>query len=301
MPLFTSEYLLSLIIYIFIWLVVALGLNILTGYCGQFSIGQAAFMAVGAFSSTLLASKLGFPFWAALPCAGIIAGLVGLIFGVPSFRVKGFYLALSTLAAQFIIIYVLIHFFDGDIGVHVSPPTLGAIDFSSDRNYYYIALVVAIIMTFFAKNIVRTRIGRSFIAIRDNDLAAEAMGINLLTHKLLAFFISCFYAGIGGALLAFYLGAALTSFYTLYDSIWYLGMIIIGGLGSIAGTIFGVCFIKALFEVSYIVGEASGISVALPDIFFGAVLLLFLILEPRGLAHRWEIFKTSYRLHPFSY
>ncbi len=300
-PFLLSEYIVSVFIYILIWLPVALGLSILTGYCGQFSIGQAAFMAVGGFSSALLVDRYGFSFWAALPCAGIIAGLVGVLFGAPSFRVKGFYLALSTLAAQFIIIYVLVHFFSGDTGVHVPAPTLGSIEFDNDQSYYYIVLVVAIIMTFFAKNIGRTRIGRSFIAIRDNEPAAEAMGINLYAHKLLAFFIGCFFAGIGGALIVFYIGAALTPFFTLYDSIWFLGMIIIGGMGSITGTILGVCFVKGLFELSYYIGEASGITVALPEVFFGVVLLLFLIIEPRGLYHLWEMFKTSYRLHPFPY
>ena len=169
LPLFTDLRWMSFINITMIYIIAVLGLNILTGYCGQISIGHAAFMAVGAYTSAILVTKLGFPFWVALPCAGIMAGLVGLIFGLPSLRVKGFYLVLATLAAQFIIMWVImrIRFLTGGYaGIKVPRPELGGIVFDTDQSYFYIIAVLLVIMTFLAKNIVRTKVGRAFIAIR---------------------------------------------------------------------------------------------------------------------------------------
>lgn len=308
-PLF-SGYILTVLIYICITIVVVMGLNLLTGLCGQISIGQSAFMGIGGFAAALIVLNSPLPFWAALPCAGIAAGLTGLIFGFPSLRVRGLYLALATLAAQFIIHYCLVHFLGGDVGLHVSPPELGGIVFASDRSYYYIVLVIALIMGLAAKNIARTRVGRALVATRDNDIAAEVMGVDIFRYKLLAFFVGCFYAGIAGALWVFYLGVASAEHYDLFQSIWYLGMIVVGGLGSIIGTVFGVVFIRVLQEITYVMAPAVGQALpaisgnvlgALPEIVFSLVVLLFLIFEPRGLHHRWEIFKTSYRLWPFAH
>ncbi|MEW6033263.1 MAG: branched-chain amino acid ABC transporter permease [Chloroflexota bacterium] len=310
LPLFLPAEYIYLAIYISVGIIAALGLNILTGFCGQISIGQAAFMGVGAFSAGILISRFQIPFWFAVPIAGITAGLVGLFFGIPSLRVKGLYLALATLAAQFIIHFVLVHFFGGDTGVHVKPPSLGPLVFATDRSFYYIALVSVILFTFLAKNIVRTRVGRAFIAIRDNDIAAEVMGIDIFRYKLLAFFIGCFFAGVAGALWATYMGLASVEHYTLLESVWLLGMIVVGGMGSIAGTIFGVVFIRVVEYLTQLVAPTLGTMVpalsgnllsALEILVFSLIILLFLIFEPRGLAHRWEIFKASYRLHPWAH
>jgi len=310
LPLVVRGYLVTFLINIGISLIVAMGLNLLMGYCGQISIGQSAFMGVGGFTAALLVLKLGLSFWLALPAAGLMAGFVGIIFGAPSLRLKGFYLALATLAAQFILLYVIIHFFGGGHGWRVPPPSIGGLALDSDPKYYYLVMVLAVILTYFAKNIARSRTGRAFVAIRDNDIAAETMGINVFFYKMLAFFIGCFYAGIGGALWVFWLGVASGAHYTLIESVWYLAIVVVGGLGSIVGTVFGTLFIRGIAEIAQRVGPAIGQAIpalaetltpSLPDIFIGLAIVLFLILEPRGLAHRWEIFKASYRLHPFSY
>jgi branched-chain amino acid transport system permease protein len=313
LPLFAGTRILSLMNIIGITVISVLGLNILTGYCGQISLGHAAFMAVGAYTSGILSVKLGFPFWIAMPCAGVVAGLVGLIFGLPAVRVKGFYLLLTTLAAQFIIMWIILHrpgLTGGAMGLDVPFPRLGGIVFDSDRSYYYIVIVTAIAMTVMAKNIVRTRVGRAFVAVRDNDLAAEVMGINPFAYKLLAFFIGCFYAGVAGSLWGHYLGHLATEHFTLLDSVWYLGMVIVGGAGSTLGAVLGAVSIRLLRDGVDVLTPllmrtfpaiSGGALAALGLASFAIVIVIFLIFEPRGLAHRWELFKASYRLWPYSY
>lgn len=312
LPLFGWDHLIGIINLTAIALVAVLGLNILTGLCGQISLGQSAFMGVGAYVSGFLAAEVGLSFWLALPCAGIGAGLVGLLFGLPSLRVKGFYLVLATVAAQFIIVYAIQHTpaLGGTAGLRLPPPQLAGIDFRLPENYYYITVGVTVLMVYFAKNLSRTRVGRAFIAIRDNDIAAEVMGINLFFYKLLAFFICSFYAGIAGALWGFYTRYIHPEHFTLVDSIWYLGMMVVGGMGSTAGAIFGTVFFKLLGELTSFLAPAlgdifpniaEGLWVGLALMVYGLIIVLFLMFEPRGIAHRWEVFKSSYRLWPYSY
>ena len=289
------------------------GLNLLIGYCHQLSFGHVAFVAVGAYTSAALGSKFGVPFWFSVPLAGLSAGLVGLFFGLPSLRVKGLYLALSTLAAHFIIMYIISHWDSvtgGTSGIKAPPASLGAIFFDNPRDYYYIVIIVTIIMTFLAKNLARTATGRAFMAIRDNDKAAEVMGISLFRYKLLVFFIGCFYAGIAGALLAHSVTIFDPDFFSLYDTIWYVGMLIVGGLGSTTGAIFGTVFLLGLkqvaFELAPIIGKAvpaisAGIAAGLAQMIFALIIIFFVVFEPRGLYHRWELFKSSYRLWPLPY
>jgi len=311
-PLFTGTYMLTVIITTMSIIIAALGIQILTGYCGQLSVGHSAFVAVGAYSSALLVSQSGLSFWIAVPVAGIAAGLVGLLVGLTSIRLKGFYLIISTLAAQFIIMYVIIHWTSvtgGSFGMSAPAPKLGGIEFATTQSYFYIVFVALLIATYVAKNIVRTNVGRAFIAIRDNDLAAEVMGIHLTAYKLLAFFIGCAFAGIGGALAAHARGVITPDSYTLVQSFWYLGYIIIGGLGTITGVFFGVIFVSSLnnglamflSSLSTIFPGAGSLLAPLMLVIFGLVIILFLTFEPRGLAHRWQIFKAYYRLWPFSY
>ncbi len=311
-PLFTGTYMLTIVITTMSIIIAALGIQILTGYCGQLSVGHAAFVAVGAYTSALLVSQSGLSFWIAVPVAAIAAGLVGLLVGLTSIRLKGFYLIISTLAAQFIIMYVIIHWTSvtgGSFGMSAPAPKLGGIEFATTQSYFYIVFVALLIATYVAKNIVRTNVGRAFIAIRDNDLAAEVMGIHLTVYKLLAFFIGCAFAGIGGALAAHARGVITPDSYTLIQSFWYLGYIIVGGLGTITGVFFGVIFISALnnglamflSSLSTIFPGAGSLLAPLMLVIFGLVIILFLIFEPRGLAHRWQIFKAYYRLWPFSY
>jgi branched-chain amino acid transport system permease protein len=290
------------------------GLNIVTGYCGQIHLGQAAFMAIGGYTSAILATEFHLPFYLCLPFAGLASTLVGIIFGLPAVRVKGFYLALTTLAAQFIIIYIIqtpaAPITKGVYSLHVPPAQLGPLVFDSEKKIYFLVMVVAILMGFFAKNLARTKIGRNFVAIRDNDLAAEVMGIHIFRYKILAFAICSFYAGVAGSLYAYSAGVITTDYFPLADSIWYVGMLIIGGMGSVLGPIFGTLFIRLLVEVTTaltpILTQAfprmgEGAFSSLSEFVFAMAIAFFLIGEPRGLAHRWEIFKNSYRLWPFSY
>ena len=309
-PLFFSDRILTIMTMIGIAIISVHGLNILTGYCGQISIGHVGFMAVGAYTSAILTAKLGWPFWAALPCAALAAGMAGLIFGLPSLKIKGFYLIMATIAAHFIIIWLVLQLQNitgGADGLAVPKPKIGSIVLKSKASYFYLVMIIACLATLLAKNIVRTRAGRAFVAIRDNDLAAEVMGISLWSYKLQAFFIGCVYAGVAGALLVHYYGFASVDQFPFMDSVWYLGMLIVGGMGSTAGAIFGAVSLKLLDELVTIVGPILSAAVAaqaaasLALITRGLVIILFLIFEPRGLAHRWGMIKAYYRLWPFSH
>jgi len=312
LPLYLGRYWLGVANLIGITLIAATGLNLLIGYCGQLSIGHAGFIAVGAYTSAVLTNRFEMPFLVGLVSAGLMAGVVGLIFGIPSVRVKGFYLAITTIAAQFIIIWVINHWgiTGGFTGITVPYASIGGFEFSSRSSQYYLIITIAALCVFFAKNIARTRLGRAFVAIRDNDLAAEVMGINLFFYKMLAFFIGCFMAGIAGALLAHWTGSITTENFTLSESILYIGMIIIGGLGTTLGPILGVIFIRLLQQTLMVMVVPflestkvlpAGFATGVTPMLFGLAIVLFLILEPRGLAHRWSLFKSAYRLWPFSY
>lgn len=309
-PLYFSDRILTILTIIGITVISVHGLNILTGYCGQISIGHVAFMAVGGYTSAVLCAKLGWPFWAALPCAALMAGMVGLLFGLPSLRVKGFYLIMATIAAHFIIIWFIIQLRNvtgGADGLAVPRPEIGDFVIKSKASWFYLVMIIACLATFLAKNIVRTRAGRAFIAIRDNDLAAQVMGVNLWSYKLLAFFIGCVFAGVAGSLTVHYVAFASPTQFPFMDSVWYLGMLIVGGMGSTAGAIFGAVSLKLLDELVTIVGPILARAVApqaaasLGLIMRGLVIIIFLIFEPRGLAHRWEKVKAYYRLWPFSH
>jgi len=309
-PLYFSDRVLTVLTIIGITVISVHGLNILTGYCGQISLGHAGFMAVGAYTSAVLCAKLGWSFWAALPCAALAAGLVGIIFGLPSLRVKGFYLIMATIAAHFIIIWLILQLYNvtgGADGLAVPRPEIFGLVLKSKGSYFYLVMIIACLATFLAKNLVRTRAGRAFIAIRDNDLAAEVMGVNLWAYKLLAFFIGCVFAGVAGSLLVHYIAFASVDQFPFMNSVWYLGMLIVGGMGSTAGAIFGAVSLKLLDELVTIVGPILSAAVApqaaasLSLIMRGLIIIIFLIFEPRGLAHRWQMVKAYYRLWPFSH
>lgn len=298
------------------WIIAVQGLNILVGYTGQISLGQAAFMLVGGYVSTLCVTYLGFSFFLALPIAALGAGLAGLIFGLPSLRVKGFYLAMATLAAQFIIPWLTRYTFPEYLGgtegrISAPVPKIGDFAFDEPARYIYITLGVLIVTTVLAANISRSRLGRAFVSIRDSDLAAELLGVNLFGYKLRAFFIAAMYAGVAGALKAHSQRAVGTEFgYGLIESIVMLGMLVVGGLGTNAGPFMGATFIIGMQEVSNWLGRTvaeampiemtARLQTSFRPIFFGVVLMLFLIFEPHGLARRWQLFKAAWRLRPFS-
>lgn len=314
LPLFASQGIVSLVNRICITIIAVQGLSILTGYTGQISLGQAAFMTTGGYISALLVGELGWPFLVALPVAALGAGLVGLIFGLPSLRVKGFYLAMSTLAAQFIIPWftrnVYPELLNGAQGLNVDVPVILGVEFNSPQRYLYLTLTVLILTTLIAFNISRSRLGRAFVAIRDHDLAAELLGVNPFSYKLQAFFLASVFAGLAGALAAHNIRHINSETFNLIDSIIFLGMLIIGGLGSNLGPIFGAILIELLTEgatlfgpffISVFPSTASGAVQALRPLFFGITLMVFLIFEPRGLAHRWQLIKAAWRLRPFSH
>ncbi|MBU2549311.1 MAG: branched-chain amino acid ABC transporter permease [Proteobacteria bacterium] len=311
-PFFASYYLIAFINITCITIIVVLGLQIVSGYCGQISFGQPAFMAVGAYASAILTTKVGLSFWLALPLSGVAAGIFGIIGGAPSLRIKGFYLAVATIAIHFVTMWLILHLkiTGATQGLNTTSPEFFGYPLDTDETMYFLIVTVMLIMTFGARNLARTKVGRAFVAIRDNDLAAEVMGMNLYYYKLLAFFISCFFAGVAGSLWAHLIMVVHPEQFTLNHALWYVGMIIIGGMGSIPGVFFGVFFVRVLDELVLFtapmlvawfpwlgMAPASSLSISA----FGAVLVFFLMFEPRGLAHRWEIFKTSYRLYPFAY
>lgn len=316
-PLWGSAYLVSTLNQIAYTVIAVQGLNILTGYAGQISLGQAAFMLVGGYVSTLVATHLGLSVFLAMPVGALGAGLVGILFGLPSLRVKGFYLVMATLAAQFIMPWFARHTFPdllggsgGRIGSPV--PRLGEFAFGEPSRYVWISLTALLVSTILAHNLERSRLGRAFVAIRDNDLAAELLGVNLFGYKLRAFFISALFAGMAGALRAHSqraIGPELG--YDLVESIFLLGMLVVGGLGSGLGPFLGATVIILLEDLANVTGSfaveifpraaAAGLLTSFRPLFFGLVLMLFLIIEPRGLAHRWRQLKASWRLRPFSY
>ncbi|MDX1995108.1 MAG: branched-chain amino acid ABC transporter permease [bacterium] len=313
------------IVRIAIFAIAVQGLNILVGYTGQISLGHAAFMTVGAYSGAILARELNFSFLLALPAAALITGAVGLLFGLPSLRVKGFYLAMATLAAQFIIPWVLRYplesLTNGARPLEVPTPYVLGFNLSHEAAFYYVAVPLAVFLFLAARNIIRTRTGRAFISVRDNDLAAELLGINVFSYKLQAFFLSALYAGIAGCLRAFEAQTIPpeTSLVQLGQSIELLAMLVIGGAGFPLGPIFGVSFLILLQE-RLIPGlntgmvdllrdnpnllpfvDVANVQASLTRILFGVALMIFLIIEPRGLAYRWEILKISWKIRPFSH
>lgn len=419
-----SDQYVGLIARVGIFIIAVQGLNLLVGYTGQMSLGHAAFMAIGAYGSAILARELGFTFWTALPASALLTGLIGLLFGLPSLRVKGFYLAMATLAAQFIIPWALrypmedltggtrplsvpapiigpfrsyadallsdsetqtfeagdpyfvdvitvrlsavsgayptIELIDpggrvlprGDVNMSVIEDASGnvtglsyiaskageyrvtvraedatasfsaqvsrskALSFATDIAMYYIIVPLAVLLMFLARNIIRTRTGRAFISVRDNDLAAELLGINVFATKLRAFFLSAVYAGIAGCLLAFERNSLALDMFQLDTSIEMLAMLIIGGAGFPLGAMFGVAFIRLLQEAAipmlrpwltdwlpqiFPFIDAVNITSAINPILFGGAIIIFLVLEPRGIAHRWEVFKVAWKIRPYSY
>ena len=310
-PLFASPYVLSAILIPFlIFSLAALGLNILTGYCGQLSLGTAAFMAVGAFASWNFIARIpGIPMLLAFVLGGLCAAMVGIAFGLPSLRIRGFYLAASTLATQFFVVWCLtkIPYLTGNSSsgvITAQQINIFGYAFDTPAAKYMLVLAVVALMALLAKNMVRSNVGRSWMAVRDMDVAAEVIGFRPMRTKLLAFAVSSFYCGVAGALYAYaYLGTVEPEAYNLDLSFRILFMIIIGGVGSILGSFLGAAFIVLLPVFLNIVahGMALPTSVAsnLELMVFGALIIFFLIVEPHGLARLWQVGKEKLRLWPF--
>jgi branched-chain amino acid transport system permease protein len=315
-PLIANEYWLgSIMIPLLVLSLAAIGLNILTGYAGQLSLGTAGFMAVGAFAAYNFTVRLP---WLPLPVtfllSGLMAALVGILFGLPSLRIKGFYLAVATLAAQFFIEWVFTHFgwFTNysSSGVISAPPMhIAGFAIDTAEKKYMLTLVFVTLMALAAKNMARSSIGRSWCAVRDKDISAEVIGIPLMKTKLSAFGISSFYCGVAGALWTFcYLGTVEPAAFDLARSFSVLFMIIIGGVGTILGSFLGAGFIVLLPILLNNLAATLGHGTLQADtmanlehIIFGGLIIFFLIVEPHGLARLWQIAKEKLRLWPFPY
>ena len=312
LPAFASSYWLDILNRILIAVVAATGLNILTGFTGQISLGNAAFLAVGGYATAFLAGRWNLPFPVVIPLAGLVTAAVGMVFGVPSLRLKGLYLAVATLAAHFVIEFTVTHWESmtgGVNGTSIPAAKLGPLVLDGDRKLYYLVLPLTTGLLLFAKNLFRTKVGKAFVAIRDQDISAEVMGVNVFRYKLLSFGVSSFYVGVAGALLAYQARIISPENFPITVAIDHLGMIIIGGMGSILGSIFGAVFITLLPELLRLAtGPLSASFPQLTTLFaslkmgvFGLAIVLFLVFEPDGMAARWHTIKNYWKLYPFSY
>jgi branched-chain amino acid transport system permease protein len=298
---------------ILINLIAAIGLQLLVGFTGLLSLGHAAFLGVGAYTSALLIVNFGLPFILTILIAGLVASFFGIIVGIPSLRIKGFYLMVATLAFQFVIDYIIIHWESltrGIRGIELPTPGLFGISLETNKAYFLFLFVLAVFFMWGAKNITRSKIGRALIAIRDNDVSAEIIGISIFRYKLLSFSVSAFYAGVAGALFAGQLRTAIPEDYTFLHSILFLAMVLVGGLGRMVGTVFGVIFITLVpvlldLLVSFIANVYDpNFTVYLgpmKELVFGGLIILFIILEPDGLVGVWIRIRDYFRIWPLPY
>jgi branched-chain amino acid transport system permease protein len=310
-PFIATPYFFSAILIPFlIFSLAALGLNILTGYAGQISLGTAAFMAVGAFASYNFMLRVpGMPILLAFVLGGVCAAIVGIVFGLPSLRIRGFYLAASTLATQFFVVWCLTKVpwftnYSSSGVITAQQINILGVHFNTPQEKYLLVLAIVAVMALLAKNMVRSTVGRSWMAVRDMDVAAEVIGFKIMKTKLTAFAVSSFYCGVAGALFAYcYVGTVEPEAYNLDLSFRILFMIIIGGLGSILGSFLGAGFIVLLpIVLSYIVhvtGLPNSVTSNVELMVFGALIIFFLIVEPHGLARLWQVAKEKLRLWPF--
>ncbi len=312
-PLFAGEYLISnIIIPFYCFALSAFGLNILAGYAGQISIGHAAFMAVGSYTSFILYGRYGIPLIPSILIAGLISAVVGTFFGLPSLRIKGFYLAIATLASQFIIEWVIVHWkwLSGGVFGTLEAPDMFIFGWLIDtavKKYFLTLCILCLLMTI-GKNLVRGQLGRNWMAIRDVDYAAEIIGVNLHRDKLIAFAVSTFYAGVAGSLITFcYIGSANIEEFNVLTSFALVGMIIIGGLGTILGSFLGAGFFVMMpiainqFLGSFMEVVPADILANIEAIIFGGLIVFFLIVEPYGMVRLWHTIKDKLRLWPFPY
>ena len=291
----------------------ALGLNLLTGYAGQISLAHASVLAIGAYTTAYLA-KLGVPFVLVIPAAGFVAAFTGCLIALPALRLKGLYLALATLAFFVIVDFAIRKagfLTGGAAGTHVPPPTLAGFTVAGDKAFYYLFILIATLCAVFAGNLQRTWVGRSLMAVRDSDIAAEMAGISVFRTKLLAFALASFYGGMAGSLLGYYLQFINPDNFGLSVSIAYIAMIIVGGMGSVTGSILGAVFMTLLPEVLRV--SVHGLSKVVPSLdvaskgafvegaVYGLVIILFLMFKPEGLARFWRDTLTYFRTWPFGH
>jgi branched-chain amino acid transport system permease protein len=308
-PFVASEYWLYLACLVAINVASTMGLNLLTGYTGLVSLGQAAFMGLGAYTVAILQLRLGTPMFFNLLAGGLVALTAGVLVGLPSLRVKGLYLAIATIAAGVIAHFCFAHFTaltGGSAGLSVPPAQLFGLQLDTSFRLYWVIVPITLLLLLGAANLFRTRIGRAFIAIRDRDISAEVLGIRLLPYKLLSFALSSFYAGVAGGLFAYFFRAVTPESFPLLMSVFFLAAVIVGGMGSVLGSVLGAVFmtlvpelLKLLVGVLPLGDNATLILSPVRTIVFGAFIVLFLIFEPLGLAEMWRRTRRLFHLWPF--
>ena len=307
-PFVATDYWMYLACLVSINVASATGLNILTGYTGLVSLGQAAFMGLGAYTVAVLEIRFGTPFLLNILAGGLVAMVGGLIVGIPSLRVKGLYLAIATIAASFIahFLFANMALTGGTAGLTVPPAKIFGSALDTSFRLYWVIIPVTVLMLLGAANLFRTRVGRAFIAIRDRDISAEVLGIPLLRYKLLSFGLSSFYAGVAGGLWAYFFRVVTPESFPLVMSIFFLAAIIVGGMGTILGAILGAVFMTMVPELLKLVVDllpgGSELTVFLSPvrtIIFGALIIGFLVFEPQGLAEVWRRIRRFFHLWPF--
>ena len=309
MPLWGSDYLLAMACIVGIHVIATLGLNLTTGNAGLISLAHGAFLGVGCYTVAWL-GRLGAPFWLALPAAGLLSAALGLIVGLPSLRVKGIYLAVATLAAHFVLTFVFREWepvTGGVPGTSIPRAKLFGFEFHGDRRNFVLIFTVAFIAALAARNLGRSRFGRAFVAVRERDFSAEILGVHLLSTKLLAFAAGAFCAGVAGGLLGYFYGAITPEYFALTLSVFYLAAVIVGGLGTVLGSILGALFMTFVPEALRLAAHLSSqwfpgvAALLLPmgQVVFGALIIGFLVFEPHGLAAIWGRIRRTFHLWPF--
>jgi len=316
-PFVAKNYYVYVANYMAINVIVVVGLNLLVGYTGQISMGHAGFFAIGAYGTIVLMTQAHFPFLLALPCAGLVAAFFGFLLGLPALRLEGPYLAIATLGFGITATQIIgkIKIFGERQGLHAPELHIGPWHIQTDRDFYFVLIPITILLVFLARNIVKTKVGRAFISIRDADIAAETMGVNLTFYKTLAFAVSAFYAGVGGGLYAFVLRFIEPELFNMFMSVMFLTMAVVGGLGSMMGPVAGACllglldlqlrnileipylgqWIKALSESWFTMTGVSNIQL----IIFGLILILIMLFEPLGIFGIWIRTKKYWKTWPF--
>lgn len=316
-PFMAGSYLIYTVNLMAIHVIVALGLNILVGYTGQISLGHAGFFGIGAYGTLVLIMKAGLPFIVALPLAGFLAALFGFLLGLPALRLEGPYLAIATLGFGLTVTQILgrLHFLGGHMGLQSPPLNIFGLEIGSDMGRYAVIVPICVFLTWTMRNLTKTRVGRALIAIRDSDIAAECIGVNLTWYKTLAFAISAFYTGIAGGLMAFVLGFINPHSFNVMVSVIFLAMVVVGGLGSVLGSVMGAILFTflqiELSKITEIPFVGSGLEFlsnhfftlsGLPNVqyvVFGLIMVLIIIFEPLGLYGIWIRTKIYWRTWPF--
>ncbi len=316
-PFLFKNYYVYMANYMAINIIVAVGLNLLVGYTGQISLGHAGFFAIGAYGTVIMMGKLHLPFLISLPLAGLVAAGFGFLLGLPALRLEGPYLSIATLGFGLTIIQVIgrISYFGGRQGLHAPELTIGPWHVDTDKDFYYLLITTTVLLTWAARNIIKTRVGRAFVAIRDADIAAETMGVNLTYYKTLAFALSAFYTGVAGGLYAFVLRFIEPEIFGLLMSIIFLAMVVVGGLGSILGAIAGACLLswldlelRNILSIPYLGQWLEALSKSyfsitgvsnIQFIVYGLIMVFIMIFEPLGIYGFWIRTKKYWKTWPF--